>query len=175
MNRIFVKAVLDLVALPIMIISLIAGPNKNAVISIDQNAQTKRVDDQCVNNGLGSSVTIAVNIKNAELLSGFMVRLHYDNEILKFVKAEKVLPGKNAVPFLERNGGVPGPFLAIPVGKDDLDVTTAVKSADGVDVKGDGTLAYVTFKRLTHQKCSIKVSKAELSNHKLEIDKIISE
>lgn len=154
---------------------LSAGPNKDASIIIDQNADTEELEQQCVNDGVGTKVAIGVMIENATELTGFLTRLRYDNTVLKFERATTVMPGSDETSFLESNGGVSGPFLAAPVADNEIDIAAAVKSSDGVAVAGNGLLAYVAFSRITNQECAITLAKAELSNQEHKVDKLITE
>jgi hypothetical protein len=153
-------------------LSAAGGPNKGAKIVIDQNAATAEMDSVCA---ISSTVYTAVLVKNVASMTGFMVRIAFDSTVLKFDKAELVVPGSGMKPILETNGGIPGPFLVKAVDAGTVDVAAGVKSADGVAVSGSGLLVYLTFTRLNDTECAVTVAKAQLSDVQLKIDTIIGQ
>jgi hypothetical protein len=164
------NTIMVLIAMLFCVLSAGAGPNKDARIVVDQNADTKAVDSACAAQG---AVHVTVSIEAAVSVTGFMMRVSFDSTVLKFDKAELVAPGSDAKPFLQTRGGVPGPALVKAIDGSTVDIADGVKSAEGVAVSGNGLLVYLTFTRLSAGICAVTVAKAQLSDAKLTIDKII--
>lgn len=157
----------------VIVMGTFSGPNENVQIIVDHDALTEEIESVCSYSG--NDVVVAVKLSSVTNLAGFCITAAYDTTQLKFVSAKMVKEGSSGPSFLESEGGKAGPFMVIPKeGK--VEVVAGIKTKSGDDAPdGDGTLAYLKFERLGTQECTITVTKAELSDSDLIIDKIITE
>jgi hypothetical protein len=157
------------------ILSVLGGPNQNARIFVDQNSDTKQLDTLCICNGNNKTINVAVIVEDAAELTGFMIHVVFDSAALKFEKAEAAAPGLGVKPFLETNGGIPGPFFVKAISAEALDIVSGVKAVKSAAVSGNGLLANLKFTCKSDKPCSVKVTKAQLSDSQLMIDTIIGQ
>ena len=145
------KSILTLSIVLVGSMSALGGPNKNARILVDYNADTREPDTACIDNGMQKTVHMAVHIDNAADLTGFMMHVVFDSAALKFEDAQAAEPGGIAKPFLETKGGIPDPFMVKASSAQAVDIASGVKSVKGAAVSGSGLLAYLTFSRTGRQ------------------------
>jgi hypothetical protein len=154
---------------------VLGGPNSDAVVTLDRNARTDELEQTCADNGTGSDVHVSIMVDSAVGLTGFFVRLSFDSSALSFTRAVLTAPGSDATPLLQTNGGEAGPMLVKLISPSELDIATAVKSAEGVGVDGGGLLAYVVFSRVGAGDCAVRLVKAQLSDANHAIDTVAVE
>lgn len=155
------------------IFSVLGGQNKNARIIVNPNTDTRQADTSNIYNCGNQIVKIVVSIENAVDLTGYMLHVEFDSTSLKFEKAETVTPDSQAKPFLEKNGGIPGPFFVKAISAQALDIAYGVKAVKGSAVSGNGPLAFLTFTCKGNKTGTVKVTKAQLSDSQLTIDTIL--
>lgn len=155
------------------IFSVFGGLNKNARIIVEPN--TKQVDTSYICNGGNQIVKVVVTIEDAVDLTGYMLHVEFDSTSLKFEKAQTVTPDSQAKPFLEKNGGIPGPFFVKETNAQGLDIAYGVKAVKGSAVSGNGPLVFLTFTCKSNKASPVKVTKAQLCDSQLTIDTIIGQ
>jgi hypothetical protein len=155
------------------IFSVSGGLNKNARIIVDPSTNTIQVDSSYIGNNDKQIVKVVVTIENAVDLTGYMLHVEFDSTSLTFEKAETVTPDSQAKPFLEKNGGIPGPFFVKVISAQAIDIAYGVKADKGSAVSGNGPLAFLTFTCKCKKASPVKVTKAQLSDSQLTIDTII--
>lgn len=154
------------------IFSVSGGQNINALITIEPGSGTTKKDSSLICNDERQTVQAIITIKDAVELTGYMLHVEFDSTSFTFEKAEKVSTDSKEKPFLENNGGIPGPFFVKLIDKQSIDLAYGVKADKVSAVSGSGAIAAITFNCKGYKEGWIKVTKAQLSDSHLMIDTI---
>jgi len=145
------------IMLAVSVLTVFAGPNKNASAALDYDVTTPSVESALPQMPVGTRMTVGAVGHNLEGVHSYSLRVTYNSDVVQFVNGAKSLSILTPS-FLESRGGKTIAFLVMPEDSSVEIASTMAGKDPALCVGGNGILAYIQFSVIGKGKPDIQLS-----------------